>query len=278
MSDSDDYHEEMFNARGLDDDVIDAILSGRDPGGADLAALVTFADQARAVARGPVPVPSPALASILTNGLPGDAGGAPGREATAITAPKKSTRKRAAAQFLAGLSIGAKVALGAGIAAASVTAAGAAGVLPEGLQHTVASTVSAVTPFEFPDQANTHADHGKTTSSDATGASDGQPGVDPHSVSSGAADNGLTTASQTPAGDHVPTSVPAGPPADPGAQSSNSSNADSAHPDTTNSDRSNSEHGTPPPDPGAPVSPANDTASATPGGAHLPPSVPRGAP
>jgi hypothetical protein len=66
---------------------------------------------------------------------------------------------------------GAKAALGIGIAAASVAGAGAAGALPGPVQHAMASAVSAVSPCEFPDQANTHADKGATTASDATVAS-----------------------------------------------------------------------------------------------------------
>lgn len=163
------------------------------------------------------------------------------------------------AQLLTGLSVGAKAALGIGIAAASVTGAGAAGVLPGPAQHAVASAVSAVTPFEFPDNANSHADFGTTTSSDATGASDGQKGVNGQSVSSSASQNGLTTASGTPAGDHLPASIPAGPPADAGAQSSNSTNSDG---------------GTPPADAGSQSSDGTDTASGTPGGTYVPSSVP----
>ena len=53
--------------------------------------------------------------------------------------------------FLAGLGIAGKVALGASLAAAATTGAGAAGVLPKPLQHAVATTVSTITPFEFPD-------------------------------------------------------------------------------------------------------------------------------
>jgi len=49
--------------------------------------------------------------------------------------------------------LAAKVAFGMGVAAASVTAAGAAGVLPDPAQHAVASVVSAATPFAVPDPA-----------------------------------------------------------------------------------------------------------------------------
>ena len=50
-------------------------------------------------------------------------------------------------------SLATKVALGVGVATASVTAAGAAGVLPAAAQHAVASVVGATTPFQLPDEA-----------------------------------------------------------------------------------------------------------------------------
>ncbi len=52
---------------------------------------------------------------------------------------------------LAGLGLAAKVALGAGVAAAAVTTAGATGVLPDAAQHGVASVVNAISPLEIPD-------------------------------------------------------------------------------------------------------------------------------
>jgi hypothetical protein len=53
--------------------------------------------------------------------------------------------------FLA--SLAAKIAVGSGLAVATVTAAGAAGVLPEPAQHAVASVVEATTPFDMANQA-----------------------------------------------------------------------------------------------------------------------------
>lgn len=51
---------------------------------------------------------------------------------------------------LAGAGIAAKAGLGLTMAAASVTGAGAAGVLPETVHSTVSNAVATVTPFEFP--------------------------------------------------------------------------------------------------------------------------------
>lgn len=47
-------------------------------------------------------------------------------------------------------SLAAKVAMGIGLATATVTAAGAAGVLPAAAQHAVAKVVEATTPFQRP--------------------------------------------------------------------------------------------------------------------------------
>jgi len=266
----------------LCDDELDAILDGRDTGRPDVAPLAAFVAEVRELGSGPVPEPSLALASLLKHGVPVDESGSlrpaavgnlPGREAKA--AASRRTRRSTAARFVAGLGVGAKVALGVGVAAAGVGVAGAAGALPGPVQHAAAVTVSAVTPFEFPDEADSHADHGKTTSSDATGASDDQNGVNGQSVSSSAADSGSSTASETPAGDHGPVSVPVGPPADPGSQRSNSSNSDNSN--SSNSNSSSGEHG-PPADPGSQSSNGLDTSSGTPGGAHVPPSVPSGHP
>ena len=176
-------------------------------------------------------------------------------------------------QTLAGMSLRAKAAIGVGIAAVAVTGAGAAGALPGPAQHVVASTVSSVTPLQFPDHANRHADLGKTTSSDATGTSDGQPGKDGQSIASTAPDNGVNTARNMPAGDHAPASVPADPSSDTSGDESQDSISPSSHnsnaPDTPGSQNSNA-----PDDPGSQSSNGIDTASATPAAAHLPTQVP----
>lgn len=115
--------------------------------------------------------------------------------------------------------------MGVTLAAASTTAAGAAGVLPAPAQHAVATVVATASPFTFPDAANTRAGIGATVSADATGA-DGTRGVDGKAVSDKArtqADTngsgvsvgantgaiGLDRANQTPASGRVPTSLPA---------------------------------------------------------------------
>lgn len=123
---------------------------------------------------------------------------------------------------LTGLGLAAKVGLGLTMAAASATGAGAAGVLPDAAQHAVAEAVSAVTPFEFPDEANDKADFGDTVSTDAT---DEDKGVDGGTVSDDAkrqgddagvpadagsqGQTGIDQADETPAADSTPSSVPA---------------------------------------------------------------------
>lgn len=116
----------------------------------------------RALGEQPAPAPSAELRLFLedrsaagsamgTGAL--TAGSVPELDDAAAMAPltRRHGRKRlsrAAARF-AGLSLAAKVALGSGVAFASVTGAGAAGVLPAPLQDAVADVVSAVTPFEL---------------------------------------------------------------------------------------------------------------------------------
>ncbi len=100
-------------------------------------ALAAFAEDLRAVASGPAPEPSHALAALMA------AGHALGQD------PRPRRRKTLVRTALG--SLAAKLALGVGVAAASVTAAGATGVLPDQAQHAVATVVSATTPFVLPD-------------------------------------------------------------------------------------------------------------------------------
>lgn len=98
-----------------------------------------FVDDLRLITSGPAPEPRPGLLAVMAGGAP-----APG----ATPARRRPLIGRALVGGLA-----ARVALGMGVAAASVTAAGAAGVLPEPAQHAVAAAVSAATPFHLPDPA-----------------------------------------------------------------------------------------------------------------------------
>lgn len=69
--------------------------------------------------------------------------------------------------FLAGLGVAGKVLLGVGVAAAATTGAGAAGVLPEPVQHAVSKAVDAVSPFSVPDGEH-HGSGGEFAGGDGT--------------------------------------------------------------------------------------------------------------
>ena len=138
------------------------------------------------------------------------------------------------AEFLAGLSVAAKATFGVGVAMASVTAAGAAGALPDAIQNVVASGVEAVTPFELPDSGDESGevdDEGGETPNFgervSTDANDG--GVDGKVISEEAKLNGEANRAdaagdagrpedpgraggENPAAEHAPTSVPGGRP------------------------------------------------------------------
>ena len=129
------------------------------------------------------------------------------------------------ASLLGGLSLPLKAALGVSMAAASIGGAAAAGV------PAAQDVVSAVSPVEFHENSSDNADHGEnvsTTARDAeeTGRDNGEAVSDEarkkgeemrqdgdHSSGAPTApgSTGLGTASQTPAGAHAPTAVPATP-------------------------------------------------------------------
>ena len=102
--------------------------------------LASFAEDLRIVASGPAPEPRPGLVAAMRQG------------AVPIEQPAGRKKKMLVKTFVGGLA--AKLALGMGVAAASVTAAGAAGVLPDPAQHAVASVVAAATPFALPDPSD----------------------------------------------------------------------------------------------------------------------------
>ena len=83
--------------------------------------------------------------------------------------------------FLA--SLAAKLAMASGLAVATVTAAGAAGVLPEPAQKVVASAVEATTPFALPDGTGDNVvdevlDVGDDTTTTTLPTSTTLPGID----------------------------------------------------------------------------------------------------
>ena len=158
MSRFDDDGNEMPRPVPFDDDAIDAFLAGNAPAddGAGVAAFV--ADLRAAAVR--VPTPTAALAAAIA------AGGI-----STYPPPVAKWRKfRMKIQgFVAGLGLAGKLALGVGVAAAATTGAGAAGVLPDSVQHAVSKAFGAVTPFSFPDPDHNGASGDKLAS--------GEPGA-----------------------------------------------------------------------------------------------------
>ena len=157
MSRQGDDGREMPRHDPFDDGEIDALLAGisREPATANLS---SFVEDVRAATEA-VPTPSPALAAAMA------AGGI-----STVEPPVAKWRKlRMKIQgFLAGLSIAGKLALGAGVAAAATTGAGAAGVLPEPVQHAMAKAVDAVTPFHLSDPDHSGSGDGQAAGGDTT--------------------------------------------------------------------------------------------------------------
>jgi hypothetical protein len=185
----DDDDDEMAR-RELDDDVVEALLAGRTvpPGWGGVGAFVV---EARSAGQGEPPAPSAELQAILTEGfsIAPDADATPRRarrgDRAGSTDPVRR-RRMAIAELVTGLGLGAKVLLGAGVASASLTAAGAAGVLPGPVDHAVEGVVRTATPFDISDDDGPATDDdgnfGSIVSEDATDPS--SPGVDGRTISS----------------------------------------------------------------------------------------------
>ena len=129
-----------------------------------------------------------------------------------------------AAGKLISLGLAAKVGLGVTVATAGVAGAGAAGVLPDQANERARDAIEAVTPVDFDEPADDHGDNfGSVVSRDATGESDGEPGVDGSEISetapgaahrptdpgqapadAGRPDAGIAGAAETPAASHLP--------------------------------------------------------------------------
>jgi hypothetical protein len=207
----------MKATRLLHDDVIEAIVQGDDIDPAHHQ-LATFAERVRALGVGPAPVASPELAALL------DGSAASGLRATdddvvaLAGAGGRTGRKR---MFFGPM---AKLGLGAALTVAGVGTAGVVGMLPAAANDAVRGAIEVVTPVDFGTPAsNDHDNFGSRVSSDATGESDGENGVDGQQISDeapGAAnrpdgvppdeppgqsgDTGLTRVNETPAADHAP--------------------------------------------------------------------------
>ncbi|MGH9151208.1 MAG: hypothetical protein ACRD03_02115, partial [Acidimicrobiales bacterium] len=180
MSLASDHDAEMSAGAGVDDAAIEALCTGDDAGD-ELAELAAFADELHSRGSGPVPVPSVRLAAMLAGGFATGEGDLPATAARSAPGPAVGvaggpTGRRATriGEVLAGLSVAARATFVASMAAASVTAAGAAGVLPDPAQGAVSAAVEAVTPFSFPGKAPGDADLGRVGTDGRHGGLEGR--------------------------------------------------------------------------------------------------------
>lgn len=216
-----EYEEEMHVTGLLDDETIESIVTG-DEVHARFDAIAAFARDARTMRDDPLPPPSAALEAVFA-GRP-----ATGRPRGSSFPTGKRRKLTSAAAKVAGLGAAAKIGLGSFAAAASVAAAGAGGALPGPATDGIRGAIETVTPIEFDDPASpggsggsggsrSHDDQGQfgdRVSSDATGESDGRPGVDGQVISEeapGAAnrpdqpgERGQDRAGETPAATNTP--------------------------------------------------------------------------
>jgi hypothetical protein len=210
-----DHGPEMSLTWLLDDETSEAIMrcDEVDP---RLDHLAAFAKHVRDLGDGPSPPTSPALQALIASG------GRPGRGATRRSR-MLADRTMPATGKLNSLGLAAKLGVGTAVAAVGMAGAAAAGVLPDRATDAVRHAVEAVTPVEFTEPADEHpTTFGDRVSKDATGASDGQHGVDGDVISDeapGAAHRpadpgepvtkGLDRAGDTPAESHLPEDAPA---------------------------------------------------------------------
>jgi hypothetical protein len=234
--------------------------------------LVAFARAVRTLGDEPVPRPSPELAALLEgrakpNLATYEAAGVLGRTGPDDRSDRNhhtldGHKLASITSKVAGLGLAAKIGLGASVAAACIGGAGAGGMLPAGANHTVRGAIEAVTPVNFHDHDNDHdgqgtdGSNGEPVSSDATGGSDGQQGVDGQNTGHDApgatqppgsaaadeppgqsGDTGLTRANQTPAAAHTPDTPPSttpttGGPADPSGNDPGKGKTDHTVPST----------------------------------------------
>ena len=249
MTTSGDHGPEMSLTWLLDDETSEAIVrcDAVDPG---LEHLAVFAKQVRGLGDGPAPPVSQELQALITSGG-GQGHGAVERN------PMFADQTMTATNRAAGLGLAAKLGLGAAAATLGMAGAAAAGVLPDQANDALRHAVEAVTPVEFTEPSDEHpTNFGDRVSTDATGAGDGQPGVDGDTISDEApgaahrpadpgtpASTGLDRAAQTPAAPQLPADVPAtqddetngppeGAPADPPASPNGGASGDHTPPST----------------------------------------------
>lgn len=184
--------DEMPTQRLIDDDAAEALLRGLavPP---DLEPLAGMVQAIRSVAICPVP-PSPELAERMASG-------------DFATSPvERRTRTGQTLSKFAALSLRAKVVTGLAATMSGLTAATAAGALPDAAQARVETTIESITPIDFPDRA----EFGREIAEDAQ---DG--GVDGQEISETARDQDRQPADRVERGSaeaHRPADAPGGPP------------------------------------------------------------------
>jgi hypothetical protein len=209
-----DHGAEMSLTWLLDDETSEAIVrcDEVDP---RLDHLAAFAKQVRDLGDLPSPPASPELRALIVSG------GRPGRGAIRRSRMLVE-RTIPATGKISSLGLAAKLGVGTAVAAVGMAGAAAAGVLPDQATDAVRHAVEAVTPVEFTDPADEHpTNFGERVSRDATGASDGQHGVDGDTISDEAPGathrptdpgepvaKGLDRAAETPAASHLPDDAP----------------------------------------------------------------------
>ncbi len=183
---------EMSTQRPLDDASIEDVLRGAQVP-PELEPLAGVVQSLRSAAQRPVR-PTLELAERMAAGV------------FPIDGAKRRTRVGETLSKFAAMSLRAKVATGFAAALTGLTAATAAGALPDAAQERVETAIESVTPIDFPDAA----EFGQEVAEDAQ---DG--GVDGGEISEWAREQGQQpegTGHQGKADEHRPAGVPDGPP------------------------------------------------------------------
>jgi hypothetical protein len=309
----------------LDDRALETLMSGAHSPQSGFDWLFPFVRELETASNEPAPVPTPALATLLGHGFgKGQVELSPTDGRVLRFVPRPAPAHRRTRKLLvggrterAGVGVVAKAAIGLALVAASASAAGAMGALPDPVQHAVATVVKAVTPFDIPDPSDAGATVPATDGTNDDAAPDGAVPIPVRGVdfAAGPPAAGPPAATPTPnppspvidapgAPVATPTPTPTPSPPDPGAgpvapvatptptpnpPDPGGSTGVGANPGATGLDRANqtpaADHvpdsvpgGGPPSDPGSPGATGLDRANQTPAADHVPDSVPGGGP
>lgn len=149
MSGRGDYDDEMLRRTRLDEEAFEALVAGHQPAADDL--LASFVEDVQLATMGTTPEPTPALATLFTDGLSTEKGDLPATAASNVTGPapqaaglpkwRKRTMIETALAKLASLGLAAKLGVAAGAVTLAGSAAAATGTLPGPAQDRVADAV-----------------------------------------------------------------------------------------------------------------------------------------